>query len=224
MAFSGFLRFGFPGVMKYRTQCALHVSLRIAHLELWNEGKGRWEGEGWATRVLAALYAAFLRCPAACAPPQQNMALGWADDDRGWYDLKGTGCCNDYCRWLGSCGPRGSCSWWSCALAGTRATNTEAGVVPFLGGRKCAQQGSLYAPSPSPSASPPSPDPTPSPSSSPSPSPSAASPSQSPSPSPSLASASPSPSPDSSPSPNPSPSPSPSPISMCVWCCSGVVQ
>ena len=60
--------------------------------------------------------------------PRQNITdSGVANCDRGWYDAQDQGVCNDYCRWVGNCGCRGSCSFWSCALAGTDAQYSPKG-------------------------------------------------------------------------------------------------
>ena len=55
-----------------------------------------------------------------CVLPRQNIRdSGMANCGEGWYDVQDQGVCNDYCRWVGNCGCRGTCSFWSCALAGT---------------------------------------------------------------------------------------------------------
>ena len=52
--------------------------------------------------------------------PRQNIRdSGFANCGEGWYDVQDQGVCNDYCRWVGNCNCRGTCSFWSCALAGT---------------------------------------------------------------------------------------------------------
>jgi len=48
----------------------------------------------------------------------------------GWYDVQGQGVNNDYCRWVGDCGCRGSCSFWSCALAGSKFQKSPQGKYP----------------------------------------------------------------------------------------------
>jgi len=54
------------------------------------------------------------------APPNSVIVdFGYPNCGAGWFDVQGQGVANDYCRWVGNCGCRGSCSWWSCALAGT---------------------------------------------------------------------------------------------------------
>ena len=52
---------------------------------------------------------------------------GYPNCDEGWYDVQNQGVCNDFCRWVGNCGCRGSCSWWSCALAGSAKAYTKNG-------------------------------------------------------------------------------------------------
>jgi len=52
---------------------------------------------------------------------------GWMDCGEGWFDVQYQGVANDYCRWVGSCGCQGDCSWWSCALAGSNMQYTAAG-------------------------------------------------------------------------------------------------
>jgi len=54
--------------------------------------------------------------------------LGYAGCGEGWYDVQEQGVKNDYCRWVGRCGCRGPCSFWSCALAGRKSQYTEKGV------------------------------------------------------------------------------------------------
>lgn len=49
-----------------------------------------------------------LKVQARCTP----VDFGYSDADRGWYDARGVGVANDYCRWVGT--PR----WFSCKLAG----------------------------------------------------------------------------------------------------------
>merc|ERR1712080_707277 len=57
---------------------------------------------------------------AGIKPRQQNIRdKGYGGGNAGWYDVPGQGVANDYCRWVGNCGCRGSCSYWSCALAGS---------------------------------------------------------------------------------------------------------
>ena len=47
---------------------------------------------------------------------------------RGWFDMQNQGVPNDYCRWVGDCGcRRESCSYWSCALAGSTIQKTPKG-------------------------------------------------------------------------------------------------
>merc|ERR1711920_732300 len=53
---------------------------------------------------------------------------GYGNCLKGWYDVQNQGVANDYCRWVGNCGCRGECSWWSCALAGSNAQYTEKGL------------------------------------------------------------------------------------------------
>merc|ERR1719461_2714992 len=52
--------------------------------------------------------------------PQVISDWGYPNCGEGWFDLHNQGFANDYCRWVGDCGCRGSCSWWSCALAEAR--------------------------------------------------------------------------------------------------------
>eukprot|EP00494_Astrolonche_serrata_P005684 UN05701 len=57
-----------------------------------------------------------------CAKPILPRQSGITDEGyggcgNGWYDVQYQGVPNDYCRWVGNCGCRGSCSFWSCALA-----------------------------------------------------------------------------------------------------------
>merc|ERR1712241_1433688 len=49
----------------------------------------------------------------------QIVDWGYTNCGAGWFDVSGQGFANDYCRWVGNCGCRGGCSWWSCAVAGT---------------------------------------------------------------------------------------------------------
>jgi len=86
----------------------------------------------------------------ACMPAMAgNEDEGYADEFRGWYDVQGCGKCNDYCRWVGDCGPGGSpaadvehgCSWWSCRLAGGSSSKTERGHFRTWGLAKCAERG-----------------------------------------------------------------------------------
>ena len=61
-------------------------------------------------------------------PRQFVTDFGYDGDcPRGWFDMQNQGVSNDYCRWVGNCGCSGSCSWWSCALAGSSSQYTPKG-------------------------------------------------------------------------------------------------
>jgi len=64
---------------------------------------------------------------------------GYPNCGEGWFDVQNQGVCNDYCRWVGNCGCRGKCSWWSCALAGSKKAYTDKGDYqePEPGTKKC---------------------------------------------------------------------------------------
>lgn len=45
----------------------------------------------------------FKKCSTPCLPATNAIGdPGYSDDFRGWYDVQGSGCCNDYCRWVGA--------------------------------------------------------------------------------------------------------------------------
>jgi hypothetical protein len=83
--------------------------------------------------------------------------MGYPDEYRGWYDVQGTGCCNDYCRWVGSSGTGGNpivsqvsdTSFWSCAFAGTAenySTRPNTDLDAYPNGwifQKCDKQGDV---------------------------------------------------------------------------------
>ena len=58
--------------------------------------------------------------------------IGYRNCGAGWFDVPNQGVCNDYCRWVGNCGCRSGCSWWSCALAGSDNTYTKKGEYQGL--------------------------------------------------------------------------------------------
>jgi hypothetical protein len=99
-------------------------------------------------------------------PKAARTDQGYPDAFRGWYDVTGQGCCNDYCRWVGDSGSGGDpsvqtetgTSWWSCAMAGT---DVEYGQRPQNGGwglsgftaTKCSGEGAISDTLPSGSGS-----------------------------------------------------------------------
>jgi len=60
--------------------------------------------------------------------PQTIGDWGYPHCGAGYFDVQNQGVANDYCRWVGNCQCRGSCSFWSCALAGTDIEYTAPGV------------------------------------------------------------------------------------------------
>lgn len=77
---------------------------------------------------------------------------GYVDDYRGWYDTRGCGTCNDYCRWVGNSGSGGnpaekivfkkpdySESKWACQVPYIKYLDyKDAGVFLY---KKCAGKG-----------------------------------------------------------------------------------
>ena len=61
-------------------------------------------------------------------PAQEDPAKGHESCGEGYFDIAYQGVANDFCRWVGSCGCRGTCSWWSCALAGSNQQYSADGV------------------------------------------------------------------------------------------------
>lgn len=61
-------------------------------------------------------------------PAQENPEKGYENCGEGYFDIAYQGVANDFCRWVGSCGCRGTCSWWSCALAGSNQQYSADGV------------------------------------------------------------------------------------------------
>lgn len=91
----------------------------------------------------------------SCLPPSSsNEERGFNDDYRGWYDVQRCGRCNDYCRWVGTSGSAGNPSgileykdsWWSCRLAGTSDSGTNAGHFHTWDFQKCASEGAATPP------------------------------------------------------------------------------
>ena len=78
---------------------------------------------------------------------QTIIDFGYPNCGAGWFDVQHQGVCNDYCRWVGSCGCRGKCSWWSCALAGLKKAYTDKGVYQEAetATKNCQSNHSLYS-------------------------------------------------------------------------------
>ena len=108
-------------------------------------------GDEMVTALLGTLQtavSAVVRCSRADtdirAPQDPIGDLGWGGScPRGWYDVTGQGVCNDYCRWVGNCGCRGECSWWSCAMAGTSNAHTTSETVRETDYPECSAKGAI---------------------------------------------------------------------------------
>ena len=78
------------------------------------------------------------------------QGVGYEDEYRGWYDTRGCGACNDYCRWTGDGGPgddpflmtvkhAGASSFWTCQLPDIEKVDYEKeGVFLY---KKCTGRG-----------------------------------------------------------------------------------
>merc|ERR1719284_1460573 len=79
-------------------------------------------------RMLVICIACLVSAFAATLSPQPIGDWGYPNCGAGYFDVQNQGVANDYCRWVGNCQCRGSCSFWSCALAGTNIEYSAPGV------------------------------------------------------------------------------------------------
>ncbi|CAB9511428.1 expressed unknown protein [Seminavis robusta] len=88
-------------------------------------------------------------CPAANPSMLDNGVHSGQDPYTGWYSLNNDGCCQDFCRWVGSSGSGGDPSmaikhhgsYWSCRPAGYTACTYFEGFGDTFNFPKCDSQG-----------------------------------------------------------------------------------
>ncbi|CAB9511427.1 expressed unknown protein [Seminavis robusta] len=95
-------------------------------------------------------------CAAANPSTLDNGVHGGNDAYAGWYSLNNDGCCQDFCRWVGSSGSGGDPSlaikhrdsYWSCRPAGYAACTYFEGFGDTFNFAKCESQGVPATPEP----------------------------------------------------------------------------
>jgi hypothetical protein len=76
---------------------------------------------------------------------------GYTDPYRGWYDFRGCGVCNDYCRWVGNNGSGGNpnskithgSSFWACQYPGANYAKPDSLTAWQAVPAKCSGQGAV---------------------------------------------------------------------------------